>query len=494
MRISQVSLLAATASVAFSGLARAQGDDCTGALSIGQGLNGPYTNVGSTTSAPAWPCGAGANDVWFSYVPPSAGTLDVDLCTGTTYDSTLQVFDGTAGCGGLVSLGCNDDSCGLASRLLGIPVTGGTTYFIRVGGFGGGTGTFSVNINGPTGLQMATVVSQGPGCVAQYASFYEYFGTAAAFDLANTAITLTSTGSGYVVLPGGTYNAVGSLSAPVTLALTDDSQVAAGTLGLTVGSNGWVATAGGNTNAFTPNVGTFLSNPATAFYCWHDYNPAIVAGGQVKYEESGTQAQITWDGVWDFGGATAANANFLQFQINTATGTCTIAWGVTSVLGNPFLVGYSPGGANLNPGNSDLTTALPIITYASDTAPLALAAIGRPVQGAAAVAFNVTTSNIPAGALAHVGILGLARPGLDLGLLIGATGCWLNASLDVTLGASFLPPSSVTWTALNLPAAPPFFLGFQFNVQGAVLGVAANPALGLGVLTSNGLKCTVGDF
>jgi hypothetical protein len=489
----QVSILAVAALAALTGMARAQGDDCPGALPIGQGLNGPYTNVGSTTSTPAWPCGAGANDVWFSYVPPSAGTLTADTCSGTNYDSTLQIFDGTGGCGALVSLGCNDDSCGLSSSLT-TPVTGGVTYYIRVGGFGGSTGTFSLNINGPTGLQLATVVSQGPGCVATYASFYEYFATSAAFDLANSAITLTPTGTGYLVTPGGTYNPVGSLGAPVTLPLTDDSQVVAGTLGLTVGSNGWIALGAGNTNSFTPAIAGFLNQPSAWFTSWHDFNPAIAGSGLVKYEELGPLAQITWDGVWDFGGASAANANNLQFQINTSTGACVIAWGTMSGLGNGHLVGYSPGGPNLDPGNRDLSTSLPVITASPDVPPLALAGVGRPVQGAAAVAYDVTTNNIPAGAALHIGIVGVTRPGLPLGPVIGATDCWLNASLDVLTGVAPAPSSSFTWTALQLPAAPPFYLGFEFNAQGVVMGVAANSALGVGVITSNGLKCTVGDF
>ena len=102
----------------------AQHDDCSGAIPVAQGLNGPFTNVGSTTSLPPWPCGAGELDVWFVYVAPAAGQLAVDTCTGTTYDSTLEVFDGTGSCGALVSLACNDDSCGYQSAVT-VPVVAG---------------------------------------------------------------------------------------------------------------------------------------------------------------------------------------------------------------------------------------------------------------------------------------------------------------------------------------------------------------------------------
>ncbi len=214
--------------------------------------------------------------------------MTVDTC-GANYDSTLEIFDGTGGCGALVSLGCNDDSCGLQSTLSLAAVAACVPLYIRVGGFAGGTGNFPLNIAGPAGPAcpgLASAVSQGTGCLASFASFRELFATSAAFDLGGTSLTLTSTGTGYVVTPGGgVYNPVGSLAPAVTLALTDDSQVAAGTMGLVVGSNGWVATGPGNSNSFVVSVPVMLGNPSTAFYSWHDMNPTLPGSGTVKYEE-----------------------------------------------------------------------------------------------------------------------------------------------------------------------------------------------------------------
>ena len=354
-----------------------------------------------------------------------------------------------------------------------------------------------MNITGPVGPPcpgFATAISQGAGCLAQFGSFYENFASAASFDMASNSITLTSTGSGYVVtLGGGTYNPVGSLGVPTPLALTDDSQIAAGTLGLTVGSNGWVATGAGNSNAFTPVVATMLGNPATTWYSWHDLNPAAAGSGQVKYEESGTLAQVTFDGVYDFAGTSAANANNIQFQINTATGSVVICWGTMSTLGNGFLVGYSPGGASADPGNTDLSALTALITYTTDILPLSLVGVGRPIQGPVAVNYDVTTGNIPPSALIHLGIVGLAAPGVPL-FFLGMPGCFLNSSMDVVVGPSIFPPASLTWTALTLPALPPAFVGFQFNAQGVILGTPLNTAFGVGALTSNGMQMTVGTF
>ncbi len=158
------------------------------------------------------------------------------------------------------------------------------------------------------------------------------------------------------------------------------------------------------------------------------------------------------------------------------------------------LVGYSPGGPSVDPGNSDLSALGVIVTSLTDNPPLSLAGIGRPIQGAAAVNYDVTTGNIPASALIHIGIVGLVRPGVPLGFL-GMPGCDLNASPDVLIGPALFPPPSLTWTALTLPALPPAFVGFEFNAQGVILGTPLNAAFsGVGALTSNGMKMTVGTF
>lgn len=346
-------------------------------------------------------------------------------------------------------------------------------------------------------LGIATVTAQGAGCDASFASFYQEMAPAA-FDLSGGSLMMNHTGSGYTVqfAPGVAPVAVGLMSAPTALALTDDSQIAAGTLGLRVGSNGWVALGAGNSNAFTPAVATLLGNPATAFYSWKDLNPSIVGSGQVQYEEAAPNARVTFDGVWSFGGTSAADANTIQFTYNATTGDMVMAWGPMAASGTNVLVGYSPGGPSATPSASDISgfALNPLTTGLGDVLPLSLTGVGRPVQGAAAVPFQVTTGNIPAAALLHVGVIGLSRPGLPLAPF-GAPGCFLDASLDVLQGPAVGPfGGSFTWTALNLPALPPIFSGFEFHAQGAVLGVPNNTALGIGVLTSNGLKCVVGTL
>lgn len=91
----------------------------------------------------------------------------------------------------------------------------------------------------------------------------------------------------------------------------------------------------------------------------------------------------------------------------------------------------------------------------------------------------------------HPGIIGLTNPALPLDG-IGLPGCFLNAAADV-LSFSLTAPAGadVTWTALTLPAGSGFG-NVEFHVTSAIFGTSANGFLGLGAITSNGLKCTIG--
>lgn len=202
MRISTASLLSFAVAMSLAGNALAQNDECTGAIPVTIGPNGPYTNVGSTTSSIAWPCASGGNDVWFVTTALGVGAFTADVCGGATYDSAIEIFNGNAGCGSLVSLGCNDDSCGLQSSI-STTVTTGDVIYIRVGGFLGSTGTFTLNITAPTGGgTLATATNYGTGCVAVADTcFYENFATGT-HDLGSSAMSLVHTGSGYLALPG----------------------------------------------------------------------------------------------------------------------------------------------------------------------------------------------------------------------------------------------------------------------------------------------------
>jgi hypothetical protein len=337
----------------------------------------------------------------------------------------------------------------------------------------------------------------GAGCYnasapPDFASFYENFATSPSFDLGGSSMSLIPSGGGYTMIPGLTPF-LPPTGAATALALTDDSftPVTLGsafpynggaTTSLEVCSNGFVSVATGNGASFTPSSSGMLSAPQTAWWNWHDFNPATAGSGQVKFEEVGSVSYITWDGVWDFGGGAAANANTFQFQFDRTSGIVTMCWGTMSTLGGTgFLVGYSPGGASGDPGNRDLSASLPggFTTRGTDLVALAHSSSARPVIG---TSINLLTTNVPFGTLLGADILSFTRfnPGIDLTIL-GMPGCRQYVGLDTTL--TFFPAGGTGSVAINIPNNPGF-AGLHLFSQGAAFATGFNP---LGVVAANGI-------
>jgi hypothetical protein len=116
-------------------------DDCNDAIAVTEGV--PY--VGSTVGATGvdeTSCGDDDTaDVWHSYTPTGTGLATISLA-GSTFDTTLAVFDG---CGGM-ELACNDDTCdGLQSEIM-MTVAEANTYLIRVAGYDGATGDYTLTV------------------------------------------------------------------------------------------------------------------------------------------------------------------------------------------------------------------------------------------------------------------------------------------------------------------------------------------------------------
>lgn len=97
-------------------------------------------SCGSSTSSP---------DVWYSFRPGCDGEYVFNTC-GSSYDTVISLH---TSCGG-ASLFCDDDSgdengcVGNRDSFLRVPLTGGTTYLLRVSGFSGLAGNFNLNIEG----------------------------------------------------------------------------------------------------------------------------------------------------------------------------------------------------------------------------------------------------------------------------------------------------------------------------------------------------------
>jgi hypothetical protein len=433
-------------------------------VGAGVGVPGPY-HVVITLTTP------------FIY-DPTAGDLVVDT------EHIPSTFVG----GSLTSLDVHIPSVN-ASRVYS------STFYPTANGVDNNCDVMEIGYSAVTGTPAQNLIV-GQGCVQSAASFFELFAAASGFDLDNTVLTMLPTPGGYVVLNSvGAMLPVGSIATPVSLVLSDDSEVTQtftvgtfpGATAFNICSNGYVSI-GSNGTSYTPDINGFLNATNTAWRTWHDFNPSTPGSGQVKYEESAAAIVVTWDGVWDYGGTTAASANTFQMQF-FPSGQVTLAWGTMSHLGNAYLVGYSPGGNSNNPGGTDLSLlGANVITLGStDILPLALAPSTRPVLG---TNWNLTTSQIPATGVFGMDIFGVADPGvLDL-FFLGMPGCQLRTTLDVIVGPWLVGGTTHNYS-FAVPPAPPSLVGFQLFTQSAVFQVP--PVNAFGAIISNGVRGTLGD-
>ena len=162
LTVKLAALLFVPALVCSSAVFAQVNDECGGAIRLVAGLNGPFDNTQATSSLPAWPCGGGASrDLWFTYTASSTVMASASTCGNhTNFDTRIEVFENS--CGSLNSLGCNDDFCGLQSELE-FPITAGTTYLIRVGGFLGASGTFDLHLLVRDGDECTTAIPVSAG-------------------------------------------------------------------------------------------------------------------------------------------------------------------------------------------------------------------------------------------------------------------------------------------------------------------------------------------
>ena len=92
-----------------------------------------------------------SQDVWFRWPVPSSGTADFTTCDLDSFDTSIVLYRGDA-CGNLVQAACNGDAStdqgcqGYYAALFDIPVTGGETLYIRIGGWEGAVGVGTLTL------------------------------------------------------------------------------------------------------------------------------------------------------------------------------------------------------------------------------------------------------------------------------------------------------------------------------------------------------------
>jgi hypothetical protein len=121
-----------------------ENDLCANAIALECGDIASGSTAAAAVDGPATTCTESTfigPDVWYTVV----GTgLDItaDLC-GSSYDTRLDIYEGD--CGSLVCVGSNDDFCGSQSQVTWTS-TQDVTYYIRVHGWNGATGDYSLEI------------------------------------------------------------------------------------------------------------------------------------------------------------------------------------------------------------------------------------------------------------------------------------------------------------------------------------------------------------
>ena len=85
-------------------------------------------------------------DIWFVWQPPSSGTLNLSTCDPDSYDTSIVLYGGSD-CTSLTQIACNGDAeaadeCqSFHSSITDIEVTPMSTYYIRLGGWQGDSGS-----------------------------------------------------------------------------------------------------------------------------------------------------------------------------------------------------------------------------------------------------------------------------------------------------------------------------------------------------------------
>lgn len=141
-----------------------QNDLCENCIPVQTGV--PYN--GSTVGATGTDISSCAFndwiDVWHCWTATCTGTATINTCgSDPVFDTTLSVF---ASCTALPNLACNDDSAACATTThsqVQLPVTAGTTYYIRVSGFNGDSGSYTLNVSCTPNIETRPGRIGGPG-------------------------------------------------------------------------------------------------------------------------------------------------------------------------------------------------------------------------------------------------------------------------------------------------------------------------------------------
>ena len=158
-----------------------------------------FTSTGSTlTTVPGSPsCGVvSGGDVWFSFVAPASGLVIVETGAGTMTDAIVAVYSATNCSTGFNEVGCDDDSGPGTMPYLSVSgLTPGLTYYVRVFGYLGATGSFTICLH--------TIIPPAGDCIYTL-NMFDAFGDG--WDGSTVGISINGGAFTNYTLPNGTNN------------------------------------------------------------------------------------------------------------------------------------------------------------------------------------------------------------------------------------------------------------------------------------------------
>jgi len=128
-------------------------DECVDAVTLMSGYTNFDTTLATTSvdDQPGGPCIEVTNDIWFRYTADCDGELTISLCGGTSFDSSVAVYDDDCMSGPVCPvmddpIACDDDGCGVSGgpSELTLSVLTGECFLIRVGGVADANGTGTI--------------------------------------------------------------------------------------------------------------------------------------------------------------------------------------------------------------------------------------------------------------------------------------------------------------------------------------------------------------
>ena len=113
----------------------------------------------------------GSADHWFVWVAPGDGQATFSTCDASSFDTSMVLYDGPD-CNNTIQVACNGDATGSSGcqdyySEINYDVTSGRTYYIRLGGWQGATGTGTLTISGEFGGDPTGACCLGQDCSLQ---------------------------------------------------------------------------------------------------------------------------------------------------------------------------------------------------------------------------------------------------------------------------------------------------------------------------------------